>query len=114
MDAKIVSPAPGSVLTGYSAWDFDVDMTEQIVPMITGDEEDLQAAEVAAALILDSIPQLPGVGVDWVGFTGGTTSFATIDAQIRQMLNDAGQEDFYPTYDIVNGLLSVTVSKSTA
>lgn len=82
-----------------------------IVPMISGAEEAQQEAYIATSIILNSIPQLVGVGVDHLGFLGGTLAFGALDAQIRQFLINCGRGDFYPDYNIVNHGLVVIPTK---
>ena len=109
MDAKIDSEGLDS--NGFPIWDLHVDVATMCVPIITGGEEAQQQADVAAYLIKDSIPQLPGIGVDWLGFLGGATAFGDIDTQIRDMLGKAGHGDFYPEYNIVNDTLVASTKK---
>ena len=111
MDAQM---AGETVVAGLPVWDFYVDTVNMIVPMLTGALEAQQQAEVAATLILGSIPQLPQVGVDWPGFMGGQVTFPAIDSQIRDMMTKAGRSDYSPVYDLVNGLLSVKATKNPA
>jgi hypothetical protein len=99
---------------GLPVWDFFVDTTLMIVPMLTGALEAQQQAEVAAVLILGSIPQLPDVGVDWPGFLGGTVTFPSVDSAIRSMMTKAGHSDYAPDYTLVNGLLGVTAKKNAS
>jgi hypothetical protein len=69
---------------------------------LTGVDEDAQQAQVLCGMYLNSIPQLPGVGPDWIGFLTGSTTFAQLDGQIRSNLSSGGHADYYPTYDVVN------------
>jgi hypothetical protein len=98
--------------SGFPVLDFYVDTVNMIVPMLTGALEDQQGAEIAATLILGSIPQLSGIGVDWPGLLGGTVGYQTVDSQVRDMMSKAGHSDYYPVYDLVNGSLSVTAKKN--
>ena len=88
---------------------------QHIVPIITGSVEDAQQAQVACIQVLNSIPQLPGVGVDWPGFLAGTNGIGQLDAQIRANLAAGGHSNFYPTYNIApssNGdTLTVTATE---
>ncbi len=86
---------------------------QHIVPMITGQTEEEQQAQVACSEVLGSIPQLPSSGVDWPTFLVGSGSFPALDASIRQNLSDSGRSDYQPTYDIINDALSVVASKQT-
>jgi hypothetical protein len=93
--------------------DYQVD-SNGCVPIITGEEEQLQNAQMAAYIQKDAIPQLVGNGhgVDWPGFLSGKTGFGEIDAQIRDNLTYAGLSDLYaPFYAIENEKLKTTVRK---
>lgn len=84
--------------------------------MIISDEEELQNAQMAAFLPLNSIPQLAGNdnGVDWLGFLtdSNNVSFGEIDAQIRRNLDYINLGDKYePVYSVENGLLKTEVRK---
>lgn len=110
MDAKLNGEVQGSA--GFPVWDLNVDTNLMIVPMITDGEEDQQQANVAASLIVGSIPQVPSAGTDWLGFMAETTTFPAIDAQIRGMMKNAGHPDYFPTYDLLNSQLSVVATKN--
>lgn len=84
------------------------------VPIITGEEEELQNAQLATYVQKDSIPQLAGNGhgVDWSGFLSSSTAFGEIDAQIRANLEYSGlSESYAPFYSIENEKLKITVRK---
>jgi hypothetical protein len=109
MDAKL--QGEGGV---PPTWDFFVQAGTggaDIVPMISGDVEALQEVNVACTLVLGGVPQVPAIGVDHLGFLGGTVPFATLDAQIRKMLANVGRTDYYPDYNIVGGGLAITPRK---
>jgi hypothetical protein len=80
-----------------------------VVPIISGTQEALQQASVAATIVLNGIPQLPGVGVDHLGFLAGSVLFGQLDAQVRQAISNSGHPEYVPSYDIVNNVLTVTV-----
>lgn len=84
-----------------------------IVPILTGQPESDQQAQVIAAMFKDSIPQLPGVGPDWLGFLtgGGTVSFPELDGQVRAHLGLGGHSDYFPDYNIVNDALTVSAKQ---
>lgn len=95
-------------------WDFALTLGANgadTVPILSGVQEAQQQAFVAAALILNGVPQLAGVGVDHLGFLGGTVSFGALDAQIRRIFANVGRTDFYPDYSIVNHGLTVSPTK---
>ena len=73
-------PTVGGV-PGLPYWDFQIDQYGN-VPMIYGVRQDEQQAAVSAFVNLNSIPQLPGIGVDWLGALTGNTTFGQIDSQI--------------------------------
>lgn len=79
-----------------------------IVPILSGSAETAQQAQVLCETFLNSIPQVPGAGNDWVGFLSENVPFGQLDAQIRATLADGGHSDFYPNYDIQNDALIVT------
>ncbi len=82
------------------------------VPMISGAAEDAQEAEVACGLILGGVPQLDGVGVDHLGFLGGSVNIGQLESQIRAMLAAVGRTDYSPLFDIApNGQLVVIPTK---
>jgi hypothetical protein len=103
-----------TVQSSLPVWDFVVDTVNMLVPMLTGLLEAQQQSEVAATLILGTIPGLPNAGVDWPGFISGTVVFAGLDSQIRSMMSKSGHPDYYPVYDLVNGLLSVKATHNPA
>ena len=107
MDAQLASES-GTPPT----WDFYVEPIPaggDIVPIIAGSQETAQEAAVAATLLLNGIPQLPGVGVDHLGFLAGTVLFGELDAQIRTAIANTGNSQYVPSYDIVNNGLTITV-----
>ena len=96
--------------TSYQEWDYYV--VNGIVPIIEDDQEDAQAASMAAYLQAGTIPQLPDEGVDWVGFFTGDTPFNEVDNQIKNNLFAISLIDYYPTYDTVNDALVAQVGKA--
>jgi hypothetical protein len=109
MDATMTSYVDAN---GYNVFDFNVG--NGICIMITGDAEDLQHAQTAAFINLNSIPQLVGNehGVDWLGFLTGNVPFGEIDAQIRQNINYVNLSDsYYPYYSLENEKLKLTIRK---
>ncbi len=97
-------------------WDFAVVPLAgggDYVPMISGVEEAAQEADVACGLLLDGVPQLPGVGVDHLGFLGGTVNIGQLESQIRALLTAVGRADYAPLFDIQNGGIVVIPTKVT-
>lgn len=82
-----------------------------IVSFITGDEEELQAAQLATFLNLGSTPQLPLEGVDWLGFFTGSTSFGEVDSKIRENIKISKGSKFAPDYELENNNLKVTLKE---
>jgi hypothetical protein len=111
MDAKMTSYI--NEISKEIIFDFVVN-ANGCVPMITGEEEDLQHAQVSVFLTRNSIPQLKDNthGVDWLGFLTDNVKFGIIDSQIRDNLNYVGQADnFYPNYVIENEKLKLELRK---
>jgi hypothetical protein len=107
MDLQMSSSTPGNS-TSFPTWDFNI--TDGIVPLISGDVERVQTAAIAAFIQVGSVPQLPEVGVPWAeSLTGGAT-FGDIDAAIRKAALNSGVSDFSPDYDFENGRLTVTMT----
>jgi hypothetical protein len=90
---------------------WDLLSVDGIVSFITGDEETLQAAQLSAYLNLNSTPQLPGQGTDWIGFFTGGTSFGEVDSQIRNNINNSIATGYYPEYELINNRLSVMMKR---
>ena len=107
MDARMQSTSTAA--GQYPTWDYFV--SGGIVPIISGTDEDAQAATMAAFLQVGTIPQLPEEGVDWVGYTMGEASFNEIDNKIKANLSSIGLTDYCPTYDLVNDTLVTNVGK---
>jgi hypothetical protein len=93
--------------------DFNV-LADGTIPIITGETEQEQNAQLSSFIQRDSIPQLVGngIGVDWSGFLTKGLSFGEIDAQIRDNLNYTGLSSlYYPFYSIVNNKLTADIRK---
>jgi hypothetical protein len=108
MDAQMQSSTKSP--TSYQEWDYYV--VNGIVPIIEGEEENAQAATIAAFLQVGTIPQLPEEGVDWTGFFTGGVPFNEIDNTIKNNLARIGLVDYYPTYDTINDSLVAQVGKA--
>lgn len=106
MDLKV--QAQDITLQG-TTW--DVEVKDGIVPIISGNEEDLQEATLACFLELGSIPQLPERGVPWTDFLTNNITFGELDSYIRESITDSGKTEFYPEYQIVDDALTLTVGK---
>ena len=100
--------------TEVPVWDLKVE--GGIVPILTGDEEDIQIATLAGFLEVGTIPQLPNVGVPWGQFLTQDVTFGEIDMAVRQSIESAGKVGFYPQYDIDENTkrLSMTIGKEIA
>lgn len=97
-------------MTGeHPIWDLKTE--GGIVPIISGDEEDIQIASLACFLQKGSIAQLPEAGVDWTDYLTGDKTFGELDAEIRESLRKAGMEEYQPDYQIVGDKLTLVVSK---
>ena len=93
-------------------WDCDVE--NGIVPIITDDTEDLQCATMAGFLITGTIPQLPEAGVPWTDFLKGTISFGVLDFYVRQSLLNVGKDNYYPQYSLDKDKLTMSIGKLEA
>lgn len=106
MDMKMKAE---EISTAGTSWDCKV--INGIVPIISGDEEALQSATQAGFLIKGTIPQLPEVGVPWTEFLTNKMKFGELDFYVRDSLQKAGRETFYPQYDIVNDKLTMSIGQ---
>ena len=95
--------------TEYPVWDLKTE--GGIVPIISGDKEDVQIASLACFLEKGTIPQLPDAGVEWTEFLTKDKSFGELDAEIRESLRKAGMMEFQPNYSIEGDRLTLAVSK---
>jgi hypothetical protein len=93
----------------YPIWDLKTE--GGIVPIISGDKEDVQTASLACFLEKGTIPQLPEAGVEWTKFLTDTKTFGELDAEIRESLRKAGMVEFQPNYQIDGDRLTLAVSK---
>lgn len=91
---------------------WDVKVINGVVPILSGDEQDMQCATVATFLELGTVKQLPNVGVPWSDFLTNDMTFADLDMNIRQSIYDAGESQYYPEYSIENEKLYVTVGRN--
>lgn len=116
MDARVAGET--SLPTVFPTWDLAVEETppgsgQFIVPMLTGNDEAAQQAQVSTFLIVGLIPQLPTVGVDWLGFLSAQTAFGDLDAQIRKSIAAGGHNDFFPDYDVQEQTLVAIAKRRT-
>lgn len=95
--------------TAHPVW--DVKVQNGIVPIISGDEEDLQCATLAGFLEQNSIPLLPDAGVPWTDYVNGSITFGELDADVRDSLSAAAKDNFYPDYQITDDTLVMTIGK---
>lgn len=117
MDAEIVGiPGGGSSLPQMDLFVPSAATGSHAVPIVTGQAEEEQQAQVLCQQVLGSIPQVPSGGVDWPSYLAGQISpaaFGALDASIRANLSAGGRDDYRPVYDIVNDALSVAAVKQT-
>lgn len=90
---------------------WDLKVIDGIVPVISGNKEELQNAILACFLEKKSIPQLPEMGVAWTDFFTSKITFGELDVQIRDSLYAAEKSEFRPEYEIVNDKLTLNVTK---
>ena len=106
MDMKMKAE---DITTEGISWDCDV--VDGVVPIVSGDTEDLQGATQAGFLIRGTVPQLPDVGVPWTDFLTQKITFGELDFYVRENLRLAGREGFYPQYSVEGGKLVMTIGK---
>ena len=99
-------------ITNFANPIWDVKVVNGCVPIISGDEQDLQCATIATFLEYGTVEQLPDVGVPWTEFLTNDLSFAELDMNIRQSIYNAGQSQYYPDYSIEDEKLYVTVGRN--
>jgi len=97
------------ITTAGVSWDCKIE--DGIVPIITGDEEDMQCATQAAFLITGTIPQLPEAGVPWSDFLTEKITFGELDFYVRDSLQKVEKETFYPQYEVDNDKLTMSIGK---
>lgn len=90
-------------------WDCEVE--NGIVPIITGEQDEMQSATIAGFLVRGTVPQLPEAGVPWTQFLTKSLSFGELDFYIRESMQNAGRANYYPEYAIENDQLTMTVGK---
>lgn len=106
MDLKMKAE---EITTAGTSWDCKV--IDGIVPIITGEEEELQCATQAAFLITGTIPQLPEAGVPWLDFLKHKMTFGELDFYVRDSLRNVDKEAYYPQYDIEKDKLTMSIGK---
>lgn len=93
----------------YPIWDLKV--KDGIVPILSGDREDIQTALMASFIELGTIPQLPEAGVPWTKFLTGEMTFGELDVEIRTSIQNAGKENYRPDYQLNGDKLTLQVTK---
>ena len=109
MDMKMM--AEDISVTGIS-WDCATECG--IVPIVSDDKEELQAATIAGFLIKGTVPQLPEAGVPWTQFLTKKITFGELDFYVRESLHKADKDAFFPKYGIEKDNLTMTVGKLEA
>lgn len=94
--------------------EWDCKVTGGIVPLVSGDEEGLQCATMAGFLVKGTVPLLPDAGVPWTDFLQKKITFGELDFYVRESLNAAEKEIYYPQYDIQGDKLTMSVGKLEA
>ena len=90
---------------------WDLKTKGDIVPIVSGDKENIQIATLACFLEKGTIPQLPDAGVDWTSYLTKDKTFGELDAELRQSLRKADKIDYLPNYEIDGERLTLAVSK---
>jgi hypothetical protein len=81
---------------------------QHIVPILVGQAESDQQAQVLCQLVLGAVPQVPDAGNDWPTFLSGPApQLGQIDAEIRSTLKRGGRSDYAPDYDVTNDRMTV-------
>lgn len=93
----------------YPVWDLKTE--GNIVPIVSGEQENVQIATLACFLEKGTIPQLPDAGVEWTKFLTQDKTFGELDAEIRESLRKADMIEFQPNYQIEGDRLTLAVSK---
>lgn len=106
MDMKV---SRSTAQTASQFPNFDVAVENGIVPLVSGNDESVQAAALAAFIQVGTIPQLPGVGVPWAEFSTNIATFGDVDAAIRKAAAAANVSNFSPDYSIENEKLVVNM-----
>jgi hypothetical protein len=113
MDIKIISTIINNIKY------LDVYVNEEGCSVdISGKEEKLQQAEVAAFLTRGSTPQNEDDGVDWQNFITGNKSFGELDNDIKENLEkinmDADPIELFVDYDVINNKLKTVIKEVTS
>lgn len=97
----------------YTVDDYwDIDSTAGLPHIVSGDNELLQRAQIAAFLQKGSIPLIPDTGNDWLKYFMHEVSFIELDAQIRQnMILLTESHNYVPTYTVQGDAMTLTVVK---
>lgn len=95
----------------YPIW--DVKVTGGIVPIVTGEQEELQRATLAGFLERGTIPNLPLMGVPWVSYLNRSITFGDLDVAVRDSLRQAGADGYQPEYDLDGDRLTMKIGKVT-
>ena len=107
MDLKMKA----EVITASNFPVWDVKVKDGIVPIISGEEEELQTATLAGFLEKNTIPLLPDAGVPWTDYMTGKITFGELDADVRDSLSAAAKDNYYPDYEITDDKLVMTIGK---
>lgn len=107
MDLKMTAEEIST--TADVSWDCAVE--NGLVPLLMDDEEDIQCATIAAFLIQGTVPQLPDVGVPWSKYLTQEITFGELDFYVRDSLQKAEKDTYYPQYNIENETLTMTVGQ---
>ncbi len=91
---------------------WDIDTTADMPHIVSGEDELLQRAQIAAFLQKGSIPLMPDTGNDWLKYFMHEVSFVELDAQIRQnMILLTESHNYVPSYVIQGDAMSLVVTK---
>jgi hypothetical protein len=90
---------------------WDVKVNDGIVPIISGEDEDLQCATIASFLIKGTVPLLPEAGVPWTEYLTNNLSFGELDFYIHESLRKTDKTMYYPEYDIQNDQMTMSIKK---
>ena len=90
---------------------WDVKVEDGIVPIVTGEQEELQRAILAGFLERGTIPNLPLMGVPWTEYLNKSITFGDLDVAVRDSLRQAGADGYQPEYDLEGDRLTMKVGK---
>lgn len=97
--------------TQDNVWDFSVKNGKLLI--VDNAVADEQRAIISAFLQRGTVPQAPGLGIQWVEVLTGDVMPQEVNNQIRDAIMEVtGGAKYFPKYSMKNGMLSVEVEKA--